>query len=83
MAAPKGKGLTIGILLGKEKKPPMSDEMSEESDMPSGEEDEGQEEELPLGLVEAAGELREALKGDDDEAVARALHSAIRCCEEM
>lgn len=79
MKAP-GKGLTIGILLGKGKGGPGHGMQNEDEDQGEGEVD-TEDGELPPGLVEAAGELRAALQGDSDEDVARALQNAISCCE--
>lgn len=85
----KGKGLTIGILLGKpEKKPGMGMMKGGPDGMQDEDEGEGQGEveeeepdsELPPGLVEAVAEFRSAT---DDESAARAFKAAMDCCEDM
>ena len=77
----KGKGLTIGILLGKGPKGPDSGEepMGDSMDMDDDNSEEETEEELPPGLVEAVAEFRTA-ESDDD--AAKAFHRAIQLCGE-
>jgi hypothetical protein len=79
--APKKPGkLTIGILLGKpDKGKPEGDSMG--GTMDSEDQAEGpEEEELPPGLLEAVTEFRAA---ETDEEAAKALYTAIQCCEGM
>ena len=66
------KPLTIAML-GLEPKGP-----SESEEAPEEELEQEASDELPMGLVEAMGELRAA---EDDEAAARAFLAAMRCCE--
>lgn len=80
-AKPKKGGLTIGILLGKDKPGMGSDPMASDKpmeDMEDGEE-EGQGQGLPLGFAEAVAEMRAAA---DDDAAAQALYNAIKLAME-
>jgi hypothetical protein len=76
--AGKKSPLTIGILLGKDKSKEgssMGGMMDEEDQTEAPEEGE-----LPPGFLEAVTEFRAA---ETDEEAAKALHTAIQCCEEM
>lgn len=81
-ALKKGKGLTIGILLGKGPKGPDTEEdpMDESMDDTSEEDTSEDEEELPPGLVEAVTEFRTS---ESDEDAAKAFHRAIQLCQEI
>lgn len=73
----KGKPLTIAMLgLSPKGKGGDSEEEPEVSDEEDTEE--GDDSELPMGLLEAVTEMREA---SDDESAARAFYNAMKCCE--
>lgn len=75
---PKKGGLTIGILLGKDRPGMGHGPMPHEGPM----EDEDGEEEgegMPLGFEDAVAEMRSA---SDDAAAARALYNAIKIATE-
>jgi hypothetical protein len=70
-----GKGLSIGILLGKGKHASESADKSLENSEEMSSSETGDE--LPPGLLEAVSEFRAA---ETDEDAARAFKSAMDCC---